>query len=131
MVRNGHPATSQGPDPSSSTNVQQIPSHATILQRMVQSCVARGIAARLELKSVCGAVETWQLCQTSTAAITSSKQGRQRPANQRCRQKHEEWLLRKKSTQTAASTTAAANTTGAEAPGVISAMLNTRNVFCF
>jgi hypothetical protein len=77
---------------------------------MFQSCVARGIAARLEFKTVCGAVETRLVCQTSTAASAPRKQGRQRPANQRLRQKREEWLLRKKSTQTVASTTAAATT---------------------
>jgi hypothetical protein len=115
LVRNGHPATSQGSDPSSSSSVQQGPSHATILQQMFQSCVARGIAARLEFKTVCGVVETRLVCQTSTVASAPRKQGRQRPANQRPRQKREEWLLRKKSTQTAASTTAAATTAGAEA----------------
>jgi hypothetical protein len=104
VVRNGHPATRQGSDPSS---VQQGPSHATILQQMFQSCVARGIA-RLELKTECGAVEIRLVCQTSTAASASRKQGRLRPANQRRRQKREEWLLRKKSTQTLASTTAGA-----------------------
>ena len=109
VVRKGHPATSQGSDPSSSSSsVQQGPSHATILQQMFQSCVARGIAARLEFKTVCGAVETRLVCQTSTAASAPRKQGRQRPANQRRRQKREEWLLRKKSTQTVASTTAGA-----------------------
>jgi hypothetical protein len=82
---------------------------------MFQSCVARAIAARLEFKTVSGAVETRLVCQTSTAASTPRKQGRQRPANQRRRQKREEWLLRKKSTQTVASTTAAATTAGAEA----------------
>jgi hypothetical protein len=115
VVRKGHPATSQGPDPYSSSGMQQIPSHATILQQMFQSCVARGIAARLEFKTECGAVETRLVCQTSTAASTCRKQGRQRPLNQRRRQKHEEWLLRKKSMQTAASTAAAATTAGAEA----------------
>ena len=115
VVRNGHPANSQGSDPSSSSSVQQGPSHATILQQMFQSCVARGIAARLEFKTECGAVETLLVCQTSTAASAPRKQGRQRPANQRRRQKREEWLLRKKSTQTVASTTAAATTAGAEA----------------
>jgi hypothetical protein len=108
VVRNGHPATSQGSDPSSSSSVQQGPSHATILQQMFQSCVARDIAARLEFKRVHGAVETRLVCQTSTAASTPRKQGRQRPANQRRRQNSEEWLLRKKSMQIAASTTAGA-----------------------
>ncbi len=118
VARNGHPATSQGSDPSSSSSsssVQQGPSHATILQQMFQSCVARGIAARLEFKTVCGAVETRLVCHTSAASSAPRKQGRQRPANQRRRQKHEEWLLRKKSTQTVASTTAASTTAGAEA----------------
>ena len=116
VVRNGHPATSQGSYPSSSSSsVQQGPSHATILQQMFQSCVARGIAARLEFKTVCGAVETRLVCQTSTAASAPRKQGRLRPANQRRRQKREEWLLRKKSTQTVSSTTAASTTAGAEA----------------
>ena len=119
VVRNGHPATRQGSDPSS---VQQGPSHATILQQMFQSCVARGIAARLEFKTVCGAVETRLVCQTSTAASAPRKQGRQRPANQRRRQKREEWLLRKKSTQTVASTTAAATTAGAEAAKAVTAV---------
>jgi hypothetical protein len=108
VVSNGYPATSQGSDPSSSSSVQQGPSHATILQQMFQSCVARGIAARLEFKTECGAVETRLVCQTSTAASAPRKQGRLRPANQRRRQKREEWLLRKKSTQTVASTTAGA-----------------------
>jgi hypothetical protein len=118
VARNGHPATNKGSDPSSSSSVQQGPSHATILQQMFQSCVARGIAARLEFKTECGVVETRLVCQTSTAASAPRKQGRQRPANQRRRQKREEWLLRKKSTQTVASTTA-----GAEAAKAVTAAI--------
>jgi hypothetical protein len=86
---------------------------------MFQSCVARGIAAKLEFKTVCGAVETPLVCQTSIAASTFRIQGRQHPANQRRRQKCKKWLLRKKSARIATSTTAgveAANAATAASP---------------
>jgi hypothetical protein len=59
VVRDGQPATAaQLP----SSNRQHTPSHAAILQQMFETCVAQGIAARLEFKTVDGAVETRLIC---------------------------------------------------------------------
>ena len=112
VVRDGQPATAaQLP----SSNRQHTPSHAAILQQMFETCVAQGIAARLEFKTVNGAVETRLICSATAASATATakrKHGRKRPDNERRRQMREAWRMKQKSptaaTATAASTKIAA-----------------------
>jgi len=83
---------------------------------MFSTCVARGIAAKLVLKSVGGQVVTSLYCSspstTTSAASTNQKKGRKRPDNERRRMRREAWLQRRHSSkpgpavQTAAVTSA-------------------------
>jgi hypothetical protein len=71
----------------------------------------QGIAARLEFKTVNGAVETRLICSATAASATATakrKHGRQRPApdNERRRQMREAWRMKQKSPTAAAATAA-------------------------
>ena len=119
VVRDGQPATAHLP-----SSKQYNPSHATILQQMFDTCVARGIAAKLEFETVDGAVENRLIC--SATASVNRKQGRKRPDNERRRQRREAWRMKTK-TPTAAATTGSAAAAG-EAGGASAARAAVRAV---
>jgi hypothetical protein len=76
---------------------------------MFETCVAQGIAARLEFKTVNGAVETRLICSAtavSATATTKRKHGRKRPDNEKRRQMCEAWGIKQKSPTAAAATAA-------------------------
>jgi hypothetical protein len=67
---------------------------------MFNTCVARGIAAKLVYKTVGGKVETSLYCSTeaataAAAASGSQKKRRKRPDNERRKMKREAWLQRR------------------------------------
>jgi hypothetical protein len=70
---------------------------------MFSTCVARGIAAKLVLKSVGGQVVTSLYCSssstTTSAARANQKQGRKRPDNERRRMRREAWIQRRHSSK--------------------------------
>ncbi len=101
----GHTATASvlPPPPINPSSAQHVPPPATILYKMFSTCVARGIAAKLVLKSVGGQVVTSLYCSssstTTSAARANQKQGRKRPDNERRRMRREAWLQRRHSSK--------------------------------
>ncbi len=102
----GHTATASvlpPPPPINPSSAQQATHPATILHQMFSTCVARGIAAKLVLKSVGGQVVTSLYCSSpstaASAACANWKQGRKRPDNERRRMRREAWLQRRHSSK--------------------------------
>ena len=113
--RSAAAATGLPPPPFYSVGSQHSPPSATILHEMFNTCVARGIAAKLIQKTVDGKVEVSLHCSTMTPAAAASaaasaaaasasaaeaaagvtpKRKRKRPDNERRRMRREAWRQR-------------------------------------
>jgi hypothetical protein len=102
--RSAAAATVLPPLPFYSDSSQHSPLPATILHEMFNTCVARGIAAKLVQKTVDGKVEVNLHCSTMTppaasaaeaaAASDTLKRKRKRPNNERRRTRREAWRQR-------------------------------------
>ena len=113
--RSAAAATGLPPPPFYSVGSQHSPPSATILHEMFNTCVARGIAAKLIQKTVDGKVEVSLHCSTMTPAAAAAasaaasaaaasaaaaaagvtpKRKRKRPDNERRRMRREAWRQR-------------------------------------
>ena len=113
--RSAAPAAAHlSPPPTNPASSQHAPSPATVLKNMFNTCVVRGIAAKLVYRTVGGKVETSLYCSTATpaapAVVAASiflKRGKKRPDNERRRMRREAWRKRNATRASSAAATAA------------------------
>jgi hypothetical protein len=121
--RSAAAATGLSAPPFYSFGSQRSPHSATtILHEMFNTCVARGLTAKLIQKTVDGKVEVSLHCSTMTPAAASAaaagvtpKRKRKRPDNERRRMRRKAWQQRCSAATSASGPTAAAAATSPQA----------------
>jgi hypothetical protein len=111
--RSAAAATGLPPPPINTVSSQCSPLPAAILHEMFNTCVAKGIVAKLVQKTVDGKVEISLHCSTMTSAAAAAavsatpKRKRKRPDNERRKMRREAWRQRFSPAAVAAAATSA------------------------